>query len=55
MSYTEMKNAVVNAIATFRSSKLREIASQNPAQFEEIIEDIELEIGVPHIVRFWEF
>lgn len=50
-TYLELKNAVINALANFRSSRLRELSSNE--YFEDVIDEIESEMGIT-ITRFWE-
>lgn len=52
-TYYEMKNAVINALANFYSSRLRELAQMDKEMFNDIIEEIEKDMDIS-INRFWE-
>ena len=53
MTYLEMKDAVINALANFYSSRLRELANMDRRWFDDIIEELEAEMDIT-IKRFWE-
>ena len=50
---TEMKQAVINAFANFYSSRLRELEQIDKEMFDDIIKELENEVGIT-FKRFWE-
>ena len=52
-TYLEMKNAVINALANFYSSRLRELSNMDKDMFDDIIEELEKDMDIT-IKRFWE-
>lgn len=53
MTYLEMKDAVINALANFYSSRLRELEQKDQEIFNDIIAELEKDMDIT-IKRFWE-
>ena len=53
MTYFEMKDSVINSLANFYSSRLRELEQMDKEMFNDIIEELEKEMNII-IKRFWE-